>query len=233
MTPLLIANWKSHKNEAQALAWLEIFAAFWSKYQGQSQVVIAPPASLLGSLDWFFREKIASTLPGQLSLGVQDLSPFPSGAYTGALSIENIANFQVKYAIVGHSERRRYFHETHAEVANKVDQALAAGITPVVCVDVDYVESQAAAIARDQLEKCVVAYEPLEAIGSGVNQPIIEVKPVVSAIKAAFGKVPILYGGSVSSQNVAEYTDVVDGFLVGSKSLDAQEWIEIIKKAGN
>ncbi len=225
--PLIIANWKSHKNEDEAYQWLKTFEEDVATFRSDLEVVIAPAFPLVPMVSEF----LANDQWQKVSLAVQDISSFPAGAYTGAVAGQNLQGFEVKYAVVGHSERRRYFHETHQDVANKVDQALAAKITPIVCVDQDYVEAQASAIEAAVLTKCVVAYEPLEAIGSGNFQPIDEVREVVAQIKRVFGAVPIIYGGSVSAANVKEYLAVVDGVLVGTHSLKAAEFSQLLTAA--
>lgn len=145
------------------------------------------------------------------------------------MSVANITDWEIGYGIVGHSERRQYFEESHQDVANKVSQLIDAGITPIVCIDDEYLVEQAAAIEKDQLKQCVVAYEPLEAIGSGVFQPVDEVEPIVNQIKEVFGEVPVLYGGSVDAENVAQYLAVTDGVLVGGASLDANEFAALMR----
>lgn len=222
MDQLIIANWKSNKNFTEIEAWLNDFAP---TIKTEQEVIIAPPYPFL---------KLVADKAQQatnLSLAVQDLSPFPAGSYTGAVSVQNLEGLQVKYAILGHSERRRYFAETHQDVAKKVDQALANGIQPIVCLDTDYLADQAAALPEKQLEKCIVAYEPLAAIGSGHNTKPKEVEKVVERVRIVFGQVPVLYGGSVDPSNVADYRSVVDGVLVGGASLKAKVFAQLIERA--
>lgn len=227
MTKLIVANWKSHKSLSEAEAWLSSFEKATSLFPATAKVVLCPPFPFLFSL--------SETLSGidGVELGVQDLSPFPAGAYTGAISTQNLQGAGVKYAILGHSERRRYFHETHQEVANKVDQALQADIKPIVCVDEQYLVAQSSALSREQMESCIVAYEPLEAIGTGDNQPADEVAEVVEKIQQAFGPVPVIYGGSVAGNNVSEYLAVCDGVLVGGSSLEAETLAAIVQQVGH
>lgn len=224
---LVIANWKSHKTEDEALQWLEQYRKQLGALKNNVKVVIAPPFPILPLVSSFLEDH---PLPHTI-IGVQDISPFPAGAYTGAVSTHNLARFGVKYCLVGHSERRRYFHETHQDVANKVDQALQAGMTPVVCVDREYIEAQASAIDASALGQCVVAYEPLEAIGSGRFEPVEEAIGVRNQIKEVFGGVPVIYGGSVSVGNVAEYLAELDGVLVGTHSLEAKNFAELLQAA--
>lgn len=212
----VIANWKSHKNIEEIEKWFTTF-----KFDGKSnqEVIICPPFPSLS---------LVSTQNNNFKLGVQDISPFPAGAYTGAVSAFNIQGLPVKYAIVGHSERRRYFHETHQEIANKVAQCLENNITPIVCVDDEYISTQAAAIEKTHLKKCIVAYEELGAIGTGHNQPLEHVLKINQVIKASFGNIPVIYGGSVNPTNAKMYLDNTDGVLVGTASLDPQEFMAII-----
>jgi triosephosphate isomerase len=223
MMKYIIANWKSNKNILEANEWVKSFN------QGSSddkKVIIAPPFSLLLAVSHLIKTKQLN-----VSLAVQDISPFPAGSYTGAISVRNIENMGVEFAIVGHSERRNYFKETHLEVANKIAQCVEAKITPVLCLDVDYLAKQAQAIEAKYLEKCVVAYEPLGAIGTGNNAPVDQVKSVVTRIKKIFGEVVVLYGGSVTEDNVADYTAVSDGCLVGGASLDVGSFSALVQRA--
>ncbi len=230
---LIIANWKSHKTKSEVEAWLEVYEKQFdnqemSNYLTKKTVVICPPMPDLmlvfnKLLDWKKRKPFF--------LGVQDVSQFPAGKYTGAVSTLNLEGFEVRYAIVGHSERRRHFAETHQDVANKVIQCIEAGITPVVCVDDEYITQQATAIDQKYSSKCVVAYEELGAIGTGKSEPLDHVTTVFSQIKKSFGDVPVLYGGSVNEKNVSSYIEVCDGVLVGTASLDANIFSELVKMA--
>ena len=189
------------------------------------EIIICPALSLVTTVaKWLADHR--SNLP--VSLGVQDISPYPAGAYTGAVSARNLDGLGVKYALVGHSERRHYFHENHQDVANKVSQCLENGMTPIVCVDVDYLQAQANAIKAEELARCLVAYEPLTAIGSGENQPVAEVEPIVKQVRQAFGSETVIYGGSVTPANVAAYAPVTDGVLVGTDSLDPAVFTQLI-----
>lgn len=242
---LIIGNWKSNKNTQEASIWIERFLEKATEVSENTEVVVAPAFTLLPSVVGVLEEVrngkpsktalevvpevVSELLP--IKLATQDLSPFLAGSYTGAVSARNLENLRVEYALLGHSERRRYFHETHQDVARKVDQALLAGIKPVVCVDSEYIQVQASAIEDSQLKKCVIAYEPVEAIGTGRNVDVGQVKRIVDHIYNTFGKVKVLYGGSVTSDNVAEYTLVTDGVLVGGASLDPEEFLKICQRA--
>lgn len=227
---LLVANWKSHKTLDEAKHWLRGLIAFLATESNQSdnklpQIVLAPPYPFLLPLSEQLRGVTG------VSLAVQDISPFPAGSYTGAVSVRNLEGLPITHAIVGHSERRRYFHETHQEIANKVDLLIEANITPIVCVDQTYIIAQAEAIPKRARSGCVVAYEPLESIGTGVSQEVAKVLPVVEEIRTHFGQVPVIYGGSVDEDNLDAYLLATNGVLVGGASLEIAEFSDLITKS--
>jgi triosephosphate isomerase (TIM) len=223
MSKLVIGNWKANKTPREVETWFEAFSLAAKKTSLQHQVALAPAFPLLPLVS----EKIKKFNSAQLSLAVQDLSSYPPGSYTGAVPAYTLLDYAVRYAIVGHSERRRYFHETDQDVARKVEQALENGITPIVCIDQDYLRSQAAALAPEYLLRCIVAYEPLGAIGTGSNADVGLVKEVMAEAREVFGEVKVIYGGSVDEFNVAEYLLVCDGVLVGGSSLDGQKFARV------
>jgi len=218
MKKLLIANWKSHKTLSEVSAWMDSFESKFSKslLAKHVDIAIAPTEAYLA--------QFSNEMHAELSLAAQDVSPFPVGKYTGATAASQLASLGVKYAIVGHSERRRYFSEDNTQVANKVRQCVEAGIIPIVCVDDEYVSTQAAAIDSEYHSKCIIAYEALSAIGSGNNMDAAHVAEVTKLINDVFGEVPVLYGGSVNAGNVAEYAEISDGWLVGTASLKVDDF---------
>ena len=188
-----------------------------------------------------------------IALGAQDVSAFASGAYTGEVSAAMLKDFGVRYALVGHSERRQYHGETDAVVAEKARQALASGITPIVCVGETLQEREAGqteSVVKRQLaavihvnghciSEIVVAYEPVWAIGTGRTPSADDVAEMHAAIRAQLvsqlgsegAGVRILYGGSVKASNAQELLHVpdVDGALVGGASLKAADFVPIIE----
>lgn len=227
----MVANWKSHKSRDEAVHYMDDLQDAISTYVATDalkyRAVICPPASLLMYVSNRLLDRVAFA---DVTLGVQDLSPYPSGAYTGALSTRNLDGFGVRYAILGHSERRRYFAETSAMVAQKVEQALEGGITPIVCVDADEIAEQATALDDEHKQRIIVAYEPHEYIGTGVTQGVDEILQEVARIKDVFGDVQVLYGASVNPETMRELTghDEIAGFLVGSASLDAKMFAQML-----
>lgn len=231
MKKLIIANWKSNKSREEVVKWMDTFEERMKTMvvanMVNNDIVICPP---MPSLMFVSNRLLNRQLFGQVQLGVQNVSPYPAGSYTGAVSVRNLEGFNVKYAIVGHSERRKYFNETNDDVAKKVEQCVEASITPIVCVDRNEVTAQAEAIDKDLHKKLVIAYEPIEFIGTGTAQPVEEVLEVMSEIKDVFPESRVIYGGSVNLDNIDEFKshDQIAGFLVGSASLDADTFIDLI-----
>ena len=187
-----------------------------------------------------------------LQLGAQDVSAFSDGAYTGQVSAEMLAELGASYVIVGHSERRALCGETDAEVANKAARAQTAGLTPIVCVGESLEERDAGQVAevvtrqldaldgKVDMERIVIAYEPVWAIGTGRSATTQQVSEVLSLIRNWIGQhsaqpqdTPVLYGGSVKVDNASELFALAecDGGLIGGASLIADDFIAICTAA--
>jgi len=228
MTRYVVANWKSHKTRDEAATWLEIFAR---RYRGDAEVevIVAPSFVFLDQLHQALRDL---DLRG-VSLAVQDLSPFPPGSYTGAVAAEMVRDV-AGYAILGHPERRRYFHETHQEVANKVSEAAAVGIKPILFVDRSYARSRINALREEDMRELIIGYGPVEAIGIHVPQSPELVGQAIREIREMAPGRPVLYGGSVDAANAATYVKLpgVSGVMVGTASLDPEEFARICEIVG-
>ncbi len=189
-----------------------------------------------------------------LDLGAQDVSVHASGAYTGEVSAAMLREFGARYVIVGHSERRQYHGETDAQVADKAKAALAAGITPIVCVGETLAEREAGqteAVVKRQLaavihvnghciSEIVVAYEPVWAIGTGRTATPEQAQQVHAVLRAQLhaastrdDRVRILYGGSMNAANAASLLAQpdIDGGLIGGASLKSADFLQIIAAA--
>jgi triosephosphate isomerase len=189
-----------------------------------------------------------------VELGAQDLSAHDAGAYTGEVSAQMLRDFSVRYCIVGHSERRLFHAETDALVAAKVQRALAAGITPIVCVGESLAEREAGqteAVVKRQLaaviqanghciSEIVVAYEPVWAIGTGLTASPEQAQQVHAVLRTQLlaasshaDRVAVLYGGSMTAHNAAELLAQpdVDGGLIGGASLKAPDFLSLLKAA--
>lgn len=228
----VVGNFKSNKTRTEYESWIDIFEQYSAGFPPDViRVVLCPssPSLMFVSNRLLDRQKHPSTY-----VGIQDISPYPAGAYTGAVSNRNVDGFHVHYAIVGHSERRSHFHETNSDVANKVREAITAQITPIVCVTASTVLSQANAIDAEYRNKVIVAFEPIEHIGTGETDTMDHILEVKKAVVSSFGAVHYLYGGSVDTHtdtNLLRHPEI-DGFLVGSATLDASQFVELIQRIG-
>ena len=189
-----------------------------------------------------------------IDLGAQDLSCHESGAFTGEISAAMLREFGVRYAIVGHSERRQFHRESDAEVAQKAQRALAAGITPIVCIGETLAEREAGqteAVVKRQLaavihtnghciSEIVLAYEPVWAIGTGKTASPQQAQQVHAVLRSQLAaasehadRIGILYGGSMNAANAANLLGQpdIDGGLIGGASLKAADFLAIISAA--
>ena len=223
---IVLANWKSHKSLSEAEAWMKKFGQLYHPESGL-EVIIAPSFPYLVPMGQMLQEFDADH---HITLAAQDLSPFPFGPYTGAVAADMVSDL-AGYAILGHSERRRYFHETNQEVANKLSEAVAAGMKPIVCVDEPYARAQIAALNDDELNDLIIGYGPAEAIGGNIPQRPEEASSAMEKIQEIVPGKPILYGGSINKDNAADYLQIdgVTGLMVGTASLDPSEFADICK----
>ena len=189
-----------------------------------------------------------------LLTGAQDVSAHEQGAFTGEVSAAMLREFAVRFAIVGHSERRQYHGETDAIVATKAQRALAAGITPIVCVGEtlqqreageteSVVKRQLAAVIHTNghcISEIVVAYEPVWAIGTGKTASPEQAQQVHALLRAQlqaateqYQRIPLLYGGSMNAANAASLLaqQDIDGGLIGGASLKAADFLTIVAAA--
>jgi triosephosphate isomerase len=182
----------------------------------------------------------------RIAWGAQNVSEHAQGAYTGEVSAAMLAEFGCRYVIVGHSERRSLYGETDAQVAAKFAAVRSAGMTPILCVGETLAQREAgeteqvvakqvlAVLEKNSLEKAVVAYEPLWAIGTGRNATPEQAQAVHAFLRKRMpAETPILYGGSVKPQNAAQIFSMpdVDGGLIGGASLVAKDFLDIVKAA--
>jgi triosephosphate isomerase len=242
---LIAGNWKMNGDLAANDALVRALIAGLADVQ--CTVAVCVPAPYLAQLQ-MLRHGSA------LELGAQDVSAQESGAYTGEVSASMLKEFGVRYAIVGHSERRQYHGETDALVADKARAALAHGITPIVCVGETLAEREAGRteeVVKRQLaavihvnghciSEIVVAYEPVWAIGTGKTATPVEAQQVHAVLRAQLQaatahaqRVHILYGGSMNAANAASLLAQpdIDGGLIGGASLKAADFLQIIGAA--
>lgn len=161
-------------------------------------------------------------------LGSQNVSPFNDGAYTGEVSARQLKSLNVKYCLVGHSERRVYFKENNEIMKNKIEQLLENEIIPIYCVgelekssDNNELDEELKILEEIRNnEKIIIAYEPLWAIGTGIQPNINELEKIIKLIKEKFPNNKVLYGGSVNENSIVNLkSELIDGYLLGGVSL--------------
>lgn len=222
----VIANWKSYKRFEDAKKWLDEFSGIYTAVEGL-QVIIAPTFLSLEKLaDYINKLELEN-----VSLAAQDVSPFPKGSYTGAIAADLLKDM-AEYVIVGHSERKRYFHETNLDIGNKVLETVDAGLVPIVCIDKPYAMSQLTALNDIDTDDVILAYGPADALASRIPEPPEKVREAVEFISQVHPKWSIVYGGALQPDNAATYAGItgVSGLFSGSASLEATNFTAIIQR---
>ncbi len=228
MKRYVIANWKCHKTADEGRRWLDRFAGLYRPHS-EVQVVVAPTIlsleTLAGHVDRLGLHNFA--------LAAQDVSPFPRGGYTGAVAADMIAGL-ARYVIIGHSERRRYFHETNMDVVNKVTEAADARLIPIVCVDGSQTLAQLGALEDIDCEELLVAYTPVDPLSSNLPESPARVSETAEHIRRMFSHRMVVYGGGLLPGNVGGYLQIpgLSGLFVGESSLDPDTFAEICSQAG-
>lgn len=219
-TTWIIANWKSNKTIKEALEWVEAVGPKLPKTENL-KMVVCPPFTDVEEV------KKAVTVGGYpLHVGVQDLSPFEVGPYTGEESASILKDF-VDFAIIGHSERRHNFGETDEMVEEKVKMAKKSNIIPLVCVE--------GAEVPVPTGVNLIAYEPTFAIGTGTPDTPENAAKVADNLRQKYGgDLEVLYGGSVTSRNAKGFLDnkSLNGLLIGKASLDPEEFVKVVEEYG-
>ena len=239
---LVAGNWKMHGLKA-SVAQLEAVLRGSARVRADVDLMVCPPATLIAAF-------AAAATGSRVAIGGQDCHAEPSGAYTGDISAEMLADAGARAVIVGHSERRGYHRETDADVCGKTLAARRAGLVAIVCIGetqaeragghtLAVVERQLAGSVPDRAgpDNLVIAYEPVWAIGTGLTPTAADIEVVHGMIRkrlaTRFGAsgegIRVLYGGSVKPENARELLAVggVDGALVGGASLKAEDFLAI------
>jgi triosephosphate isomerase (TIM) len=243
---LIAGNWKMNGSQEANATLVAALRAGLDSPLGCG-VALCVPAPYLAS--------VAALVQGSsMVVGAQDVSEHDAGAYTGEVSAAMLRDLGVRYAIVGHSERRQYHGETDAVVAAKAQKALAYGVTPIVCVGEtlqereaghteEVVKRQLAAVIHTNghcISEIVVAYEPVWAIGTGKTASPEQAQQVHAVLRAQLlaateraARISILYGGSMNAANAAQLLAQpdIDGGLVGGASLKAADFLSIVRAA--
>lgn len=249
--PLMAGNWKMNLNHFEAIALVQklAFALKQDDYDA-CEVAVLPPFTDIRSI-----QTLVDGDKLKIKYGAQDLSAHDSGAYTGEVSGAMLAKLGCTYVTVGHSERRQYHDENDALVNAKVHAAFRHGLTPILCIGegleirregghvaftLSQLEGGLAGLEADRVQKTVIAYEPVWAIGTGETATPADAQEVCGAIRSRLNELygneiadtmRILYGGSVKASNVAGLMAMpdIDGGLVGGASIDADEFVALIR----
>ncbi|VEU75210.1 Triosephosphate isomerase [Mycoplasmopsis maculosa] len=242
---IIIGNWKMNKTFTESMEFIINFKKAYKKALKVKNNIglrnnifaIAPSHCNLSS---YFINKVP-----ELKLASQNMSSHEEGAYTGEISAKMLQDLNVNFSIIGHSERRRYHlqHESDSSMNKKIQQAIKYNITPVICVGEsaeDHEEGKTKESISRQLkvllnevniDKVIIAYEPIWAIGTGRIPTNEQISKVCGLIKELVNyNIPVLYGGSVNENNILNLTkcDNLNGFLVGNSSLDVEKFIKLI-----
>lgn len=242
--PLVVANWKMNGNSQTNAELLRQFTQLWQGVH-HAEVAICAPYVYLSQVSELLSQS-------NVIVGAQDLSHFSVGAYTGEISAAMLGDIGCEYVIVGHSERRNYFAESNAVIAEKFMRAQSAGLTPIFCVGESLkkreageahtaIESQLQGVIEvvgiEAFKNAIIAYEPVWAVGTGRIATPEQVSDMHAFIRQQLGdmgrNLRILYGGSVTADNAAQTfaLEDVDGALVGGASLKVDNFFAICQAA--
>lgn len=251
MKPIIIANWKMNpKSEAEALKIFEAVKKGMGNFKNVEVVICSPFLWLPGI--------IKSALPkDNIAFGAENCFFEKEGAFTGEIAAPMVKTVGCQYVILGHSERRNYFKETDEMINKKIRAALSENLKAIFCIGEtteekregktdlvleNQIKEGLSGLLQEQIKNIVIAYEPVWAIGTGVACRPEEAEKAALYIKKTLGEIfglsekediPVLYGGSVKSANVADFIfkAKMDGVLVGGASLDPEEFLKIVEKA--
>jgi len=250
---LIAANWKQNGDLKSSAKLINELIKFYKKVKPKCDILILPPAIYLNEL--LNRLKHQKISLNKISLGLQNISPFPNGAYTGEISVNMAEDLKCSYALIGHSERRHTFLENEKTIASKTRLSLRSNLNTILCVGetiTEYNRKQTKRVISRQLRsalsksidlfqcnqtRVVIAYEPVWAIGTGKTASLDDIKDIHRYIHNTLNnilgvknnKIKILYGGSVNNVNAASILNLpdVNGALVGGASLNSKKFIDI------
>jgi triosephosphate isomerase len=249
--PIIAANWKMHKTHLEAIRDVQKLSYLLDGEDAERvEVVFCPPFTALRSVQTLLESDRLS-----YGLGAQNVHEADKGAFTGEVSAPMLQALKCGYVIVGHSERRELFGDTDEIVNRKVRSVLAHDLTPILCLGETLAEREAAGtdhkvdrqvrtalkgVDPERMAACVIAYEPIWAIGTGRNAEPADAGAVVTSIRATLAslstpeiaqRVRVQYGGSVKAGNIRDFMahPEIDGALVGGASLDPEEFALIVK----
>lgn len=221
----VLGNWKSNKTRGEAKDWIQKFSSQNTTIKPGIRTILCPA---FHHLDLFLEAKLP------MALGVQDVSPYPSGAYTGEISASMLSG-TVAFVLLGHSERRKYFEETDNIIAKKVAEALRHTLIPIVCISQISEATTLVNKVPQFMQNGLFLYEPLTAIGSGQADSPENADAFAQEVITTLGPIPVLYGGSVKPENAAGFfaMEHISGVGVGGASLDPVQFAKLIEVASS
>lgn len=226
---IVVLNNKSNLDKKEFMEYQNELKKIESSYQ----LIICPSQVYLNSID----------LP-TFDLGSQNVSSYHQGAYTGEIYAHQLKSLDVKYCLVGHSERRKYQRETNKDINEKIKRLLEEEITPILCIGETKEQKDSKktkSVLLSELNEClsginnndiIIAYEPIWAIGTGITPTKDEVEDVLKEIKKVYQKNKLIYGGSLNQENIVEFKTsyLIDGYLLGGLSLKPKQLEDFISK---
>tara|TARA_Y100000996_G_C22535887_1_gene648257 strand:+ start:934 stop:1707 length:774 start_codon:yes stop_codon:yes gene_type:complete len=255
MKKIIAANWKQNGSLKLLTKLTRDLKTGIDKLKNKPKIILFPPSIYLDSISEELKKNKYSNK--NIQLGIQNVSPYENGAYTGEISIDMVSDFNCPYVLIGHSERRHIFRESEDLISKKLNKAFQKNKKVILCVGEtlkDYRDKNTKRIITKQIKSAlreslqiikknkrnlIVAYEPVWAIGTGRSAKIQDIETthilirelITKLINDSKSEIKILYGGSVSPQNSKEILRAqnVDGALVGGASLSAKKFIEICR----
>jgi len=223
---IILANWKAYLSPLKIDRWLADFSSGYRKIDG-IKVVLAVPFLSLASVYNQCRSMAGVTL------AAQDVSSFPQGSYTGTIPAAWLAGM-CEYVLVGHRERRKYFHETVQDIANKISECVEDELSPVLCINRNDFARQFAAVETKAKDHLILAYTPDEAEFLEVARTIEGVSEGIRYFSQASGRRPVFYGGGVNAGNVAKFINLPEaaGVMTASGCLDPRDFLTLLGNAG-
>ncbi len=221
----VVGNWKCRKSLTESYEWLAEFSDGYEPSDGV-EVVVAVPMILLSQL----AGRLQHINLRRFSLAAQDVSPYPPGNYTGAISAAMLKEV-CSHVMVGHPERRRYFHETARDVVNKVSEAADADLVPIVYVDESNAMSQLTALGEVGCDSLIIAFQAADEANYHEPPSVDKLSRIASYISQVYPARPVLYGGKAGRRSHQELLSApeISGFVVGEDSLQPQTFLSIVR----
>ncbi len=226
MQKLILANWKAQLSPDKVDDWLQDFNRKYTPAAG-IQVILAAP--------FLCMERVAAEADKmkQVAVASQGVSPYPPGGYTGATPASWLRNL-CEYALIGHQERRRYFHEDTRSIAAQVREAADVGLKPIICLDKENNNSVFAALDSDDIAESFPAYTPSDGVDLEIAPSSKTIIDIAASLAASSGGRPVLYGGGVNERNAAELINLkgISGIMVGRSCLNGGGFAELVNSVG-